>query len=187
MNRIKRPAVVLSTVSLMAALFTGAVPEAAPQSGLLLGDWKGSNAGQVSELTAGGSIRSFTDGSTAERKNKGPFTSSIMMNRQETPEGPVPYTGRFGPIYDGAIISKINFPTEWPAVLLVKQDHSATECYSNPDAVVQVWGDITADQTKAIWGTSNPSTDSYPLNFVGCTTSNQLPNSFPVNITWSKP
>jgi hypothetical protein len=112
------------------------------------------------------------------------------MVHQVVEEGPIPYAGSFGPIYTGAVISKINFPTSWPAVLLVKPNHSTAECYSNPDAVVQVWGDMTADQKKAIWGSANLSiSGSKTLNFVGCSlsTSGQIPQMLPVNITWSKP
>jgi hypothetical protein len=120
--------------------------------------------------------------------NKGPFTNTIYMSRQPIVQGYVPYAGQFGPIYDtGAIISKINFPTQYPAVLLVKPGHSTNEC-GNPNAVILVHGDMTADQKKAIWGSATPTiSGQQSLKFVGCTTSSQLPHSLPVNITWSRP
>ncbi|MDD5323450.1 MAG: FG-GAP-like repeat-containing protein [Methylococcales bacterium] len=127
-------------------------------------------------------------GSTSpEPVNNGPFTTSISMARQPIVQGFVPYLGTFGPINTGANISKINFPTQFPAVLLVKPGHSTNEC-GNPAAVVLVHGDMTADQKKAIWGSATPSISGLQtLYFVGCTTSGQLPDLLPVNITWSHP
>jgi hypothetical protein len=119
--------------------------------------------------------------------DKGPFTTSIWMNRQEIVEGPVPYAGTFGPIFDTAVISNVNFPAQFPAVLLVKPGHSTANC-DDPSAVVLVQGDMTADQKKAIWGTSTLSiTGQQTLNFVGCSTSPTLLNLLPVNVTWHKP
>ena len=122
--------------------------------------------------------------------NKGPFQNTIWMVEQPVNEGPIPYAGSFGPSYDGAVITRINFPTNWPAVLLLKPNHSTDECFSNPDAVVKVWGDMTAAQKVAVWGTANLSiTGPQTLSFVGCSlsTSAQIPTMLPVNITWSKP
>jgi hypothetical protein len=122
-----------------------------------------------------------------EQENKGPFTTSIFMSRQPIVQGFVPYRGTFGPIFTGANISKINFPTQFPPVLLVKPGHSTNEC-GNSKAVIQVHGDMTADQKKAIWGSATPSiSGQQTLNFVGCTTSPQLPQLLPVNITWQRP
>lgn len=119
--------------------------------------------------------------------NNGPFTTSIFMARQPIVQGFVPYLGTFGPINEGAIIAKINFPTQFPAVLLVKPGFSTNDC-GNSNAVVRVHGDMTADQKKAIWGSATPRISGLQkLPFVGCTTSSQLPNLLPVNITWSKP
>lgn len=119
--------------------------------------------------------------------NKGPFTITINMRRQDIVQGFVPYLGTFGPIFTGAVISKINFPTQFPAVLLVKKGHSTNEC-GNPAAVVLAHGDLTADQKKAVWGSATLSiTGQQSLPFLGCTTSSQLPGLLPVNITWSQP
>ena len=119
--------------------------------------------------------------------DKGPFTTSIFMSRQPIVQGFVPYAGTFGPIHTGAIVSKINFPTQFPPVLLVKPGFSTNQC-GNPAAVILVHGDMTADQKKAIWGSATPTISGLQtLNFVGCTTSRQLPNLLPVNITWSRP
>ena len=120
--------------------------------------------------------------------DKGPFTTTIHMQKQDIGQGYVPYLGQFGPIYDtGAIISNINFPTQYAAVLLVKPGNSTNDC-GDPDAVIQVWGDMTADQKIAIWGSATPSIYGYQtLPFVGCTTDPQIPVSLPVNITWSRP
>jgi hypothetical protein len=124
----------------------------------------------------------------AEPKNTGPFTFTMYMQRQEVTQGPVPYKGSFGPFYDGATITNINFPTQYPAVLLVRPQHSTSECYTNPAAVIQVSGDMTPDQKKAIWGSATPIISGYQtLNFVGCTTSGQLLNTLPVNITYTRP
>jgi len=117
--------------------------------------------------------------------NKGPFTITIWMARQQIIQGPPSYVGSFGPISQGANISVINFPTQYPAVLLVKPGHSTDECFTNPDAVVQVWGDMTAAQKQAIWGTANLAiSGNQQLNFVGCTLAPypQLPDLLPVNI-----
>jgi hypothetical protein len=123
----------------------------------------------------------------SQTTNKGPFDTSIFMSRQPIVQGFVPYAGSFGPIFEGALISKINFPTQYPAVLLVKPGHSTNEC-GNPSAVVRVHGDMTAEQKTAIWGSATPRiTGQQRLNFVGCTTSSQLPNLHPVNLTWSRP
>ena len=74
----------------------------------------------------------------------------------------------------GAIISNINFPTQYAAVLLVKPGHSTAEC-NDPAAVVRVSGDMTADQKKAIWGSATPSISGYQtLPFVGCSAATML-------------
>jgi hypothetical protein len=119
--------------------------------------------------------------------SKGPFTTTINMARQPIIQGPVPYLGTFGPINSGAIIAKINFPKQFPAVLLVKPGFSTNNC-GNPNAVILVHGDMTADHMKAIWGTANITLSGrQTLPFVGCSTSSQLLNLLPVNITWSQP
>ncbi len=117
----------------------------------------------------------------------GPFTTTINMSRQEIVQGFVPYLGTFGPIFSGAVIMNINFPTQFPAVLLVKPGHSTSEC-ADPNAVVLVHGDMSADQKKAIWGVSSIRLGGQDkLFFVGCSTSALLLNFLPVNITWDKP
>jgi hypothetical protein len=118
-------------------------------------------------------------------QNNGPFTTTISMQRQIIIEGPVPYVGSFSPgSGPGALILNINFPESFP-ILMVKPFHSTEEC-GNPDAVVVVSGDMTADQKKAIWGTSDLSIPSGgKLFFVGCSTSSQLLDFLSVNILWN--
>lgn len=124
------------------------------------------------------------------QQSNGPFTTSIGMQRGMTIAGWVPYSGAFGPIYDtGAIITNINFPTQWPPALLVKPNHSTMEC-SDPNAVILVHGDMTADQKMAIWGSATPSISGFvTLPFVGCSLapSDQVIHILPVNITWTRP
>jgi Ricin-type beta-trefoil lectin domain/Fibronectin type III domain len=120
-----------------------------------------------------------------------PNTTTIWMQRVEIIEGYVPYEGKFGPIFTGATITNVNFPTQFPPVLLVKPGHSTEEC-GDPTAVVEVWGDMTAAQKTAIWGTSNLKiTGQQSLNFVGCGTttsdSQNIANLLPVNITYTTP
>ena len=111
--------------------------------------------------------------------------TSISMERQEIISGPIPYLGRFGPISPGAVITKVNFPTQFPGVLLVKPGHSTEECNSNPDAVISVHGDMTDAQKVAVWGSATPTiTGGQVLNLVGCSESATVLNWLPVNLTW---
>jgi hypothetical protein len=120
------------------------------------------------------------------RTSKETFDTTISLVRQQIIEGPVPYVGSFGPIFDGAHLLNINFPSPYPT-LLVKPGHSTEEC-NNSNAVVVVQGDMTAAQKMAIWGTSNITiTGNQQLVFVGCTSNPQLPDLIFVNIRWQKP
>ena len=83
-----------------------------------------------------------------------PITTSIGMRRQEIVSGFIPYAGTFGPITSGAVISRINFPTQFPAVALLKPGHSTAEC-GNSAAFVLVHGDMTDEQKRAVWGTAD--------------------------------
>jgi hypothetical protein len=122
--------------------------------------------------------------------DNGPYTTSITMSLQlNNVDGYLAYAGRFGPISDtGAVISNVNFPTQFAPVFLVKPGHSTSEC-GNPNAVVRVYGDMTADQKIAVWGTASLSIAGLQtLNFVGCiATPEVVPGWLPVNITWHRP
>ncbi|MBX3325627.1 MAG: FG-GAP-like repeat-containing protein [Nitrospira sp.] len=123
------------------------------------------------------------------QQNQGPFTTTIWMQRQQILEGYIPYLGIFGPIYDtGATITNINFPLQFPPVALVRPNHSTIEC-GDPNAIVLVHGDMTADQKIAIWGTTTLFiSGQQTLQFVGCASNNpQFPGDPPVNITWKRP
>jgi hypothetical protein len=116
----------------------------------------------------------------------GPFTTSIFLSKQPVVQGFVPFLGKFGPINTGAIISKINFPTQYPAMLLLKPGFSTSAC-GNPNAVVRVHGDMTADQKKAIWGSATPTISGLQaLPILGCSTSSTA-SLQPVNIIWNQP
>ncbi len=114
--------------------------------------------------------------------------SSITMSRQEIVEGNIPYVGKFGPIAGGATVTRINFPTQYPAVKLLKPGHSTNEC-GNASAYVLVQGDMTDAQKKDVWGTSSLTLSSSQwLLFLGCST-NSGPNILewlPVNVYWHK-
>lgn len=117
----------------------------------------------------------------------GPFTVTTWLQRQQIISGNIPYVGSFSSWGQTSIISKINFPTNWPQVWLVKPGHTTEECGSDAGSVL-VWGDMTADQEMAVWGTSNltllPGAD---LNFVGCVVDDGvLRDSVPVNITYTR-
>ena len=56
-----------------------------------------------------------------------------------------------------------------------------------PEAIVRVYGDMTADQKVAVWGRADLSLSGQQqrLNFVGCiATPIVVPYGLPVNITW---
>jgi hypothetical protein len=142
--------------------------------------WAGVGSSQVNVMT----LPSQTSTGT------GPSTTTIWMTRVEIIEGYVPYQGKFGPITNGATITNVNFPVQFPPVLLVKPGHSTEEC-GDATAVIEVQGDMTSAQKQAIWGAANVKITNGPLNFVGCATSTSnsqtIANMLPVNITWTTP
>ena len=122
-------------------------------------------------------------GSTAPEP---PVTTSISMSRQHI--GPdfefVSYRGAFGPVSPGARVSNIKFPTQ--VMLLVKSGRTTNDC-GDPNAVVRVFGDLTAAQKIAIWGMATPVISGQrTLPFVGCTANGQTPSLVPVSITWTR-
>lgn len=91
---------------------------------------------------------------TRAASSTGPFKFSGWMQQQVIVQGYVPYVGTF-PVFSAnpaVRVDKLFFPTQWPAMLLIKPGRSSLEC-GNPAAVVRVWGDVTAAQMKEAFGT----------------------------------
>jgi hypothetical protein len=134
----------------------------------------------------GESPRVTTCATTLGGHPSGDQQTSIDMSRQQINSGYVPYVGSFGPISGGAVITKVNSPTSFPAVLLLKPGHSTEEC-GDPNAFVRVQGDMTDAQKIAVWGSASPTiTGTQSLVFVGCsedTGSQTILNQLPINLT----
>lgn len=122
--------------------------------------------------------------------DRGPHTTPVSMNLvRDNVDVYLAYAGTFGPIYDtGAIITNINFPTQFPAVALVKPGYSTSDC-GNPNAIVWVHGDMSSSQKVAVWGIANLSLSGLQtLKFVGCIATPEIvPYWLPLNVTWQRP
>lgn len=112
---------------------------------------------------------------------------AVQMVKQPVTSGVIPYAGSFGPIFAGAVVTSVNFPTSLPPVYLVLPGHSTAEC-GLASASILVSGEMTAAQKTQVWGTATPtiSGGTAKLPFVGCTSALGL-QSLQANITWHNP
>jgi hypothetical protein len=118
----------------------------------------------------------------------GPMTFTAWMQKQSILQGYIPYLGTFPalPANPAVRVTKMNFPTQWPAMLMLKPGKSTSDC-GNPTAVVRVLGVMTAQQMKDAFGSETINVPfGQQFRFVGCIQDSGQPiiPARPVEITY---